>query len=630
MLGQALDAADAAAAAEAERQEEASRHATEEAALQTTSPTLYGATTTLSNSAPTQSHTDDEYEDDDDDEDDYLLEGEWREREDPDESSSVAKRAWKMLKNLIVVIANVENLYDHTPNSSVPDLPNATTTRRRRNLIVFFWFVALASSYATERSTFKLLVDHTGPFRLFSVQMVTAMHASMLSAGLLFSCLSVRQAQRSQASRNATTSSTSTTPTSLGLGISIVDVGLMALMDSVSLILAFLSGVHVPPTLTVILVQFTLPLTAFLTQFVHPDGRFKACCPSNTQSDVAIDAEISNSPPAGSNHSMDRTPSPSNAQSMRDSPYDRSNDLPPGYHASNGFDDDHDNGHIDERTNELAHVTPEEGRPLPRWGGLSAEHIWGSVVILIAVLLALVPAFVAIADPLFFLYADTIPVRTAYNTILYVCSCIPAAASQLYKEHVFLQYKQPVNMTYLNILLSVFQFLYALIISPLIFELQGLGAKSGKKDWTNLYPSSKFNDNFKDGLRCFFGGLSHDDQENKYFDSARCDFALGLVIFHALSIIVVGVAVDKIVNAGATKVLYRGMSAGIIVAVLCMHAYDMSISEYNYGPAIDGLNLACLILLILGSEIYHRVGLKESTFETVYPVVQTYYDDDNR
>jgi CRT-like, chloroquine-resistance transporter-like len=214
--------------------------------------------------------------------------------------------------------------------------------------------------------------------------------------------------------------------------------------------------------------------------------------------------------------------------------------------------------------------------------------------------------------------ADTIPLRTAFNTLLYVSSCIPAAASQLYKEHVFMQYKQPVNVTYLNLLLSVFEFVFCSILSPLVFELQGLGAP-GK--WTALYPSSKFSENFLDGLKCFFRTLSDDDQENKYYDDARCDFALGLAVFHAFSIIAVGVAVDKIVNAGATKVMYRGMSAGIVVAVLGMHAYDMSIPEFSYGPAIDGLNLACLIILILGSEVYHRVALKDLTFDTVYQEV---------
>ena len=180
-------------------------------------------------------------------------------------------------------------------------------------------------------------------------------------------------------------------------------------------------------------------------------------------------------------------------------------------------------------------------------------------------------------------------------------------------------------MDYLNLLLSIFQFIFASVMSPLVYGLQGLGAKG---DWTTLYKSEEFSDNFLDGLLCFFRLLSDDDQENKYYDDARCDFTLGLTLIHAFSIIAVGVAVDKIVNAGAVKVMYRGISAGIILAVLSMHAYDMHIPEFSYGPVVDGLNLICLLLLILGSEVYHRVSLQESTFETVFPDVRAYYDED--
>jgi hypothetical protein len=128
-------------------------------------------------------------------------------------------------------------------------------------------------------------------------------------------------------------------------------------------------------------------------------------------------------------------------------------------------------------------------------------------------------------------------------------------------------------------------------------------------------------------LKCFFGYLSDGDQENKYPEEARCDYTMGLVIIHVLSIIFVGIAVDKIVNAGATKVMYRGVSAGIIVSVICMHLYDLHIPDFSYGASIDGLNLICLILLILGSEVYHRVTLQDSTFETEYPAIGNIYDN---
>lgn len=177
-------------------------------------------------------------------------------------------------------------------------------------------------------------------------------------------------------------------------------------------------------------------------------------------------------------------------------------------------------------------------------------------------------------------------------------------------------------MDYLNLLLSIFQFIIASVLSPLLFGLQGIGAAG---NWEKLYPSSSFSENYEDGLMCFLGVLSHDDQENKYPSEAHCKWAMPLVFLHVLSIIFVGVAVDKVCNAGATKVMYRGVSAGIIIAGISLHVYELHEPVFNYGPAIDGLNLVCLILLVFGSEVYHRVTLQDSTFETEYQPVGDIY-----
>ena len=342
----------------------------------------------------------------------------------------------------------------------------------------------------------------------------------------------------------------------LGLGIPLVDVGLMALLDVVNLILVFLTGMYVPPTLTVILVQFLLPLTVFLTQFTHPDGRC-SCNRGNRGND-----------------SVDEMPSTS----------------------------------------------------LPGWGGLSANHLWGSLIILVSVVIAMMPALYSIADPDFFVYADPIPLRTACNSLLFLSACIPAAASQLYKEHVFLYYKQPSDLPLLNLVLSVFQFLFASVLSPLIFGLQGLGAKTDE-NWSTLYPNTDFSRNFLDGLHCFLQPGNAADL-SEWPEESECDLTLLLTFLNAFSIIAVSVAVDRIVQAGATKVMYRGISAGIMLAVVCMQIYDSSIPDFSYGPLFDAINLICAVLLILGSEVYHRVSLTDSTFETVYPPVENLYDND--
>lgn len=363
----------------------------------------------------------------------------------------------------------------------------------------------------------------------------------------------------------------------------------MALLDTIHLLMVFLTGRSVCPTLSVILVQFTLPLSAILTQFVRSDGKCGQLCCQNGDDDDDEDVESDGDEADEENH---------NIRSY--------------HHAS----DDTATSVSDNQSH-----APSEGIPLPGWGGLAAEHLWGSLILTLAVGLALLPSLYTIVDPAFFIYADSVPIKTAYNTLLYVSSCFPAAASQLYKEHVFLKNKQPVNATHLNFLLSLFQFILATVMTPLVFGLQGLGAG---EDWTSLYPSSHFSRNFLSGLKCFLGLLPEKSAENDFPEVAECHLSLLLVLGHTFSIITVGCAVDKIINAGATKAMYRGISAGIIVAVLLMYEYDMHIPEFNYGPAIDALNLICLILLVIGAEVYHRVSLSDSVFETVYPVLDLY------
>lgn len=477
-----------------------------------------------------------------------------------------------------LLLTNKIDLWDSPPDPNQRGEEEPISTRRK--WIVLFWFVVLAASYAGERSTFKLLVDRAGPFRLFAVEMVTAVHAILLGVSMAVYALLTKQRQSSSRRRggggsgsnlrgNNNGSATSTSHRDdppLGLGIPLVDVSLMALLDVVNLILVFLTGIYVPPTLTVILVQFLLPLTVFLTQFSHPDGKCTCCRDPSYQ--------------AAATAAMD------------------------------------------------SQAATTAAGALLGWGGLSANHLWGSLIIFMAVVLALVPAYISIANPEFFIYADTIPLRTAFNSLLFASACIPAAASQLYKEHVFLYYKQPVNLPLLNWVLSLFQFLFASVLSPLVFGLQGLGAKTNE-DWATLYPSTSFSMNFVDGLRCFVWKMPDDEQENKYPEEAFCDLTLLLTFLHAFSIIAVGVAVDRIVHAGATKVMYRGISAGIILAVLCMMSYDMTLSEFSYGPFVDGLNCTCVLLLILGSEVYHRVSLQDSTFETVIQPMENLYETDD-
>jgi hypothetical protein len=66
----------------------------------------------------------------------------------------------------------------------------------------------------------------------------------------------------------------------------------------------------------------------------------------------------------------------------------------------------------------------------------------------------------------------------------------------------------------------------------------------------------------------------------------------------------------------ATKVMYSGVSAGIILAVISLYIYDMHFPYFSAGQQFDSLNLVCVMLLVVGSEVYHQVSIKDVTFET--------------
>jgi hypothetical protein len=177
MLRLALDAvegAKAAAAAAGEEEAETDIPGSESTSLANESETRgYGSTDIT---AKNQEDDDDidSHSYDEEDSSSYVSVDPSQEHREP-----LVKRCWAGVRECFTTIANVDSLWDDTEG-------NIT---RRNQLVVLFWFFVLASAYSGERSTFYLLVDRTGPFRLFSAVMITASHAVMLGLGMLVSII---------------------------------------------------------------------------------------------------------------------------------------------------------------------------------------------------------------------------------------------------------------------------------------------------------------------------------------------------------------------------------------------------------------------------------------------------------
>lgn len=154
------------------------------------------------------------YDDDHDHDDDldYEQGSNWRKS---------LRRIGSKIRSAVVAIADVDNVWDSPDAANLhhvhsggayaedPDgntdqnqatrimynvIAGGTSTRNRTAAI--FWFIFLSTSYAAERSTFKLLVDRVGPFRLFSAELILGAHALLTGLGILMGSMLGRKKKK--------------------------------------------------------------------------------------------------------------------------------------------------------------------------------------------------------------------------------------------------------------------------------------------------------------------------------------------------------------------------------------------------------------------------------------------------
>lgn len=269
--------------------------------------------------------------------------------------------------------------------------------------------------------------------------------------------------------------------------------------------------------------------------------------------------------------------------------------------------------------------------------GQNSQRLFGISLIFLATLLGIAPATLTLIYPAYFSKKDIMANRAAWNTLLFFFSFLPGSISQVYKEKTLATYAQPVDPDLLNILLSLFSFAFSFLVSPILYPLQGFvntpstpdnSSEIKIKSWINMYPTRGVSKNFADGLHCFIGNLDDEIQYSGYPEEAHCDFAHALVFLHVSSIAIIGLAIAKISGAGAIKILHRGISSGIIVSVFFLFFYQVFVDDIDYGIFPTVFHCTCAGILVIGSEIYHKVTLDTPSFETVYAVIEDLYDED--
>ena len=244
----------------------------------------------------------------------------------------------------------------------------------------------------------------------------------------------------------------------------------------------------------------------------------------------------------------------------------------------------------------------------------------GAVLILLSVLFSMIPIYFPMLDPTRIIFHSTsIPYldsMTMWNTALFAFSCLPAAASQAYKHHALVETAQNVHATFMNFIISITSLIFIILLSPLVYSLQGLGTPitddMNVTQWIELYPSYTYASNFHQSLDCILGTISDEIQLTGYPEVAHCKNSWLLVLIHVLSIMFMQYALEKMCSSGAPRLVGHSLSFGLVLGSSFMFTYG----GYNHPSLIFWGG--CILLLILGSEMYQQTSVKIDTFETVY------------
>ena len=239
----------------------------------------------------------------------------------------------------------------------------------------------------------------------------------------------------------------------------------------------------------------------------------------------------------------------------------------------------------------LSHVSASQPDISPQW-----NHVAGARLIAASAAVGSMPSFAALV-----LAPGATAAVSAWSTLFYVLSCLPASVSTLYKERALREHAQPMDPNYLNLCLAVYQLLLSLVALPLAYRLQFPG------------PSPvALGVNIRDGCACFLFNRSPIAEE---LASAHCSWAALLLLTFVCATSGINAVIDYVLSHGSESLMYRAitMSSALSVAVLglsCRSDPGLLGTSLSW---TDFLSLACLIG---GLELYHRTQVPNVQFLT--------------
>lgn len=129
-----------------------------------------------------------------------------------------------------------------------------------------------------------------------------------------------------------------------------------------------------------------------------------------------------------------------------------------------------------------------------------------------------------------------------YSIFFYTLSAAAQGIASLYKEKCIIEWSQPIDIHYLSTWLFTYQFIFAIVISPLLYLAQGLS-----DNFTN-FPLSSIFENLSEGWKCGIHGTNPSNQDHFDISYSSCSYSLLVILGFVVSNLVVLECIDTVLQ----------------------------------------------------------------------------------
>ena len=167
--------------------------------------------------------------------------------------------------------------------------------------------------------------------------------------------------------------------------------------------------------------------------------------------------------------------------------------------------------------------------------------------------------------------------EAGWNSLWYWIASIPGAMSMLYKEQAI--QRQPMDVCYLNAWVSTYQFIFGILIAPVVLDVDTfhLNQKLG-------------------GLECLINGVSEAPTD-------QCQFGIVIVLGYVLAGFAMNTLMVVVIRSASLSLMYSTTAIAVPVGFGLLEVYQYSIATTMVHSNLTW-DLVAIAVLVVGFVFY--------------------------